>query len=62
MSGDRRIIMCGRALIQLNQDLTEVLEIGCVVHIKTVSKSEFKFHSLFSESDRKQIATLVKKQ
>lgn len=61
MSGDRRIIMCGRALIQLNRDLTEVLEIGCVVHIKTVSKSEFKFKSLFSESDRKQIAGLVKK-
>tara|TARA_B110000285_G_C14847951_1_gene478571 strand:+ start:221 stop:679 length:459 start_codon:yes stop_codon:yes gene_type:complete len=54
--------MCGRALIQLNIELTEVLEIGCVVHLKDFSKSEFKFHSLFNEKDRKFIAGLIKKQ
>lgn len=37
LSGDRRIIMCGRILIQLDAEMSEVMEIGCIVIQKSNS-------------------------
>ena len=62
LSGDGRILMCGRVLIQLNERKDEVEEIGAIVLEKDHSIHKYKFMSLLNDQDRKVFQMLVKKQ
>ena len=60
-SGDGRLVMCGRILIQLNATLTDVMEVGCIVYNRDHYIINYNFLSLIKLSDREQIQKLVKK-
>ena len=47
--------MCGRILIHLNEELTAVDDVGCVVYERDHSLVKYIFYSLVRESDRESI-------
>lgn len=54
--------MCGRVLIQLNEDKDKVEEIGAIVLESDHSVHKYKFMSLLNDQDRKVLQILIKKQ
>lgn len=61
LSGDGRILMCGRVMIQLNEDKDKVQEIGSIILEKDHSVHKYKFMSLLNDQDRKTFQLLIKK-
>ena len=48
-SGDGRILMCGRILIFLNENMQEVDDVGCIVFERLHSLVKYRFLSLIKQ-------------
>ena len=53
-SEDLRLIMCGRVIVQLNSDLEEVENVGCIIHTRDNSNN-IKFQFLSLKDKREEI-------
>jgi hypothetical protein len=53
--------MCGRILIQLNKDLNDVQDIGCITMKKDHTFFRYIFRSLLDVESRKTISAMLKK-
>ena len=60
-SGDGRIVMCGRILIYLNENICEVDDVGCIIYERVHSIVKYRFLSLIKPSEREQLAKLIKR-
>lgn len=59
-SGDGRLLMCGKIIIQLNQDLDDIDRIGCILREKDHSINRYRFLDLLVESEREIMHSIVK--
>lgn len=55
LSKDDRLIMSGKVIIQLDSELGEIENMGCILVMKTQNSITFQFLSFFEEKSRKQI-------
>jgi len=60
-SGDGRLLMCGRILIYLTENMEEVEDVGCIVFERLHSLVKYRFLSLIKLQEREQLSKLVKK-
>lgn len=53
VSKDDRLIMSGKVIIQLDENLSQIENMGSILILKTQSSISFKFLSFFEEKSRK---------
>ena len=61
-SGDGRVIMCERVIVQLNEDLSKVINVGCIAYHRNHSEITYHFLSLMKIQERDEINRLIKRQ
>ena len=59
-SGDGRIILCGRVLIQLDKSQDSIKNIGCILLEKEYSQNKYRFVSLTNDPERKLIHQILR--
>lgn len=62
LSFDRRLIICGKIVIQMNEREDDVQEIGCFHTIQEAAYTSYKFYSLLDKFSRKFIVQTVKEK
>lgn len=60
LSHDRRLLMCGKVVIQMNQKEDDVQDIGCFHLIQDSAYTSYKFYSLLDKVSRKLIYQIIK--
>ena len=55
LSKNGRLLMCGKIVMQLNQQMNEIDDIGAFVLLKDYSNINYKFYSLIQPEQRKFI-------
>lgn len=58
VSKNDQIIISGKLVIQMDEDLTEIENIGCVLIQKAQSSMTYTFLSLLEEKSRKQLLSI----
>ena len=61
-SRDQRLIIAGRVLIQLDEEMEEINDIGCIVKQEQPSDvNRYQFYSLLEDCDKNDITNLMKR-
>jgi hypothetical protein len=59
-SENLKILICGRLIIQLRSDISDIQSIGCFIYKKDHSVTEYRFYDLMNKNDKKIIFKYAK--